>query len=220
MNEIAVLCRDVYYKKLIEFKYPNCIIIEEENDFAVSIKDGVEVIVSIRGSDDFEDWLDNLSFTSKKTKFGHIHSGMFDAYMEIRDSLVDAVTRTPFLRKLTICGHSKGGAMAQIFAVDIRGFLSCEIECITFASPRVGKSDFVKITKDSTVSFKRFTNRGDIVPFAIPWSFGYRHIGSPIKIGSMFKWGWGWSWRLLKRTKDIAKNHAMETYIKFLSDRT
>ena len=81
--------------------------------------------------------------------------------------------------QVRVTGHSLGGALATIAAMDIHDNLGIEnVHTITFASPRVGNHDFAQQWNDRLAeSSMRFVHENDIVPH-IPFpQLGYEHVG-------------------------------------------
>lgn len=83
------------------------------------------VVLSFRGSQDLENWIVNLQF-AKTVPYGDnkgkVHSGFYHGYLDMKPMLL------PYIRALMqrfgsaniLCtGHSLGGAMAQLAAVDL-----------------------------------------------------------------------------------------------------
>ncbi|MFM7248825.1 MAG: lipase family protein, partial [Planctomycetaceae bacterium] len=77
---------------------------------------GDEAVVAFRGSDDFGDWFANLDLAMDPT--GEVHRGFAAAYTSVQDQL-RAALRHRGVRQAWITGHSLGGAMAVIAALDL-----------------------------------------------------------------------------------------------------
>jgi len=76
----------------------------EQDDFS---------LVTIRGSDEARDWLQNLSCRPLNYKGFSVHSGYFHAAA----SLVAAEERLLARPRLCLCGHSAGGCIALLTAI-------------------------------------------------------------------------------------------------------
>ena len=79
----------------------------------------------------------------------NVHAGFQRVYMSVREdllALVEAVL-TKRRRKLRITGHSLGGALATLFALDaVTSLASPRDVCVTtFGSPRVGNRAFAAL---------------------------------------------------------------------------
>lgn len=185
-----------------------------------------EIIVVFRGTEptEIKDILADLNAfqTSSFDKNGDVHLGFKNALDEIWTSLEDWVSfRRINGRKLIICGHSLGGALATIASDRFNAD-----ECYTYGSPRVGDSKWVK---NFSVKHYRVVNNNDIVPKVPLWIMGYRHTCKPIymsytgKIVSMnfiqrFIDSVRGRFRALKKFQlfDSIYDHSMSEYIRFL----
>ncbi|MEQ8526066.1 lipase family protein [Gracilimonas sp.] len=130
-------------------------------------------------------------------------------------------------RKLSIIGHSLGGALAILFAVKLRymypSYVNANlIEIVTFGSPAIGGSSFYKYYDDLHSRTVRIVNGSDAVPFTPPlW---YRHVGKEIWLGERIKVeDLGWHRRLFYALNpfeifSIVGDHSIESYINRLAE--
>ena len=131
------------------------------------------IIISFRGTEpkEFSDVKADLNAWKGKSRTeGMVHKGFKGELDKLWADIKVALQRIGD-RKLYICGHSLGGAMATICASRLEGF---EPELYTYGSPRVGGRKFIK--SFLTSNRYRFRNNNDIVtrvPFEI---FGYKHV--------------------------------------------
>jgi hypothetical protein len=117
-----------------------------ENAFAVSTDDSV--ILAFRGTINVHDWLLDLDarFISRSGYPGKVHQGFYSATVGLRGKVENAITA---LRdngqQLIFTGHSLGGAMAVLSAID-NDWQPNEggLKLITFGQPRVGNGTFAK----------------------------------------------------------------------------
>jgi len=106
-------------------------------------------------------------------------------------------------KPLLITGHSLGGALAHLAALDVAlqvPELQPNLQLYTYASPRVGSPDWVKYFNQQVPNHYRVVNLADMVPM-MPLSklFGdYVHAGE--------------QWSFLSQQGDILPNHIVETY--------
>ncbi len=118
-----------------------------------------------------------------------MHEGFVSAYMSVQDQ-IHRFIRAHDLKKITITGHSLGGALATLCAIDIQltyqGAYALEI--FTFGSPKVGNPEFCDLFNKHIPRSHRFINGLDIVPsFPRPWQ-GYTHVETEYRLGSRFSW--------------------------------
>eukprot|EP00438_Fugacium_kawagutii_P012235 Skav216851 [mRNA] locus=scaffold1042:23138:30668:+ [translate_table: standard] len=86
---------------------------------------------------------------------------------------------------LRIAGHSLGGALATLAAVDLtqRGW---EVEgVVTFGSPKVGRESFKSLYQELGLHHRtvRFANQCDPVPWVPPTSWGFKHVVEEHSLG-------------------------------------
>lgn len=152
--------------------------------------------IIFRGSDGRGDWRDNFKFWQKEIPYDgtnpkiRVHAGFIKQYKKIRNEIHDIISINSLVRRTIITGHSLGGALATLCALDIQyNFPERDIICIPFGSPRVGNYYFVKSYNKRVKNTHRYVNGDDLVckvPLAI---FGYVHIATKIKIGKRKWWG-------------------------------
>lgn len=120
------------------------------------------------------------------------HDGFGDAHSRSAAAVLSAV-RTGISRygatKVTLTGHSLGGALATIatahLAVNLPSTIS--LRTITYGSPRVGNQEFVNFVNSRAV-MNRINNKDDIVPILPGRFLGYDHAEGEIHIVDSGAW--------------------------------
>ncbi len=152
---------------------------------------GSALSIVFRGSDSRKDWITDLTFFKKAIPYDNpaskirVHGGFINAYKapQIRGRLQRLIS--PQIRKVMICGHSYGAALAVLCAVDLQyNFPSKDYEVILFGCPRVGNRAFQRSYNQRVFKTLRVENGNDIVtkiPLAL---WGFRHVGIPVRIGA------------------------------------
>ena len=187
--------------KGFSFKSSQGIVIQHEN----------YVVAAFRGTDELVDWLDNIKVSPTKGPLGNVHSGFYNALLDIwgrpempesermwnciqkfreRDADPDYTELPKWLeglkkpkRSLWLTGHSLGGAMATLAAAWLSERKIPFSGAYTFGQPRVGDDDF-QIALDTKLikRFFRFQNNNDIVTRVPARLMGYEHVGRYIHI--------------------------------------
>lgn len=136
-----------------------------------------------------------------------IHEGFARAYLSVRDQLHSYI-REQGVTQVTTTGHSLGGALANLCAVDINyNFSQVAIEAYTFGAPKVGNSKFRDSFDRRVPNSYQFVQGMDIVPAIPRWWQGYQSIDTEFRIGSR------WSWNFISQR---FKDHAISRYIEVL----
>lgn len=148
-------------------------------------------VIAFRGSEEtgVADWITDLKISqqvfpykesgNKKIK---VHYGFIEAYQSVREAVLKGAKDTP-LKKIICTGHSLGGALATLAALDIQ--FNCpdkQVECYTYGSPKVGNKDFVESYNKRVPNTFRFVNGIDAVPQIPP--IAYEHVGKELKLES------------------------------------
>ena len=139
-----------------------------------------------------------------------IHRGFTAAYFSVRDQLHDYITGRR-ITAVTVTGHSLGGALATLCAVDLQyNFPNLtRLEIYTFGAPRVGNSGFSDAYNERVPRSYRFVNGMDIVP-ALPrwWQGRYAHVAQEVRIGQRIK---------LRFLRSRFKDHGIAEYLEALT---
>jgi len=104
--------------------------------------------------------------------------------------VVDALPGIAWKRpvtSLTIGGHSLGGALATLFAMDVAANAPAPFNTpivYTYASPRTGDLDFVTKYNELVSTTFRFVDNVDLVP-KLPGAPPYKHVTSQLLLDSL-----------------------------------
>lgn len=145
------------------------------------------VLISIRGTQTPAEWL--ADFTPVPVPFfespsmGLVHVGFAVFYRKVKTSIQAALKNIGSATRITVLGHSLGGAMAVLCAADIeRNIGKTNIDVCTFGGPRTGKIDFrIHFNKEISKCF-RVVNALDIVPHVPTVITGWNHVGVEIGV--------------------------------------
>jgi predicted lipase len=168
-----------------------------------------EIIVVIRGSDDFEDWKYNMKYSKIKTKYGKVHKGFWELSFVIYECFAKKIEDI-FGYKIIIIGHSLGATLGQLFALDIFGWAK-SIEIITAGSPRVFNRKASKYFNKHIKNHYRIVNGGDLITHLPPCFFGYKHTKNKIQIGYKGFFGGIIGW-LVKSIQEHYPNNYLKNY--------
>jgi triacylglycerol lipase len=190
----AVLSHATYLNRI---DYPNFTLTAKFDNAAtdtqglVGVAFGDTFMLGFRGSEETgtADWITDLKFILSTYPYApasaaemKVHYGFIQAYSSVRDAVL-SMTRDNSHRKVITTGHSLGGALAILAAMDIQQNIpGKEISCYTFGGPRVGDPTFAAAYEQLVPATYRFVNDADLIP-AIP-PRGYQHVGKLIHMGA------------------------------------
>lgn len=178
------------------------------------------VYLVFRGSEKGIDWINNFQFRQQIYPYGdesttdvRFHRGFMAAYFAVRDRLLKVVQAFP-QAPLTVTGHSLGGAIATIAALDVQYNITQHtgqaIGLYTFGAPRVGNSALVDSFSRRVPNSYRFVYGWDIVT-RVPRAWqGYEHVPELQSLGSR------WTWQVVSRR---FTDHNIDNYIAALAER-
>jgi triacylglycerol lipase len=137
-----------------------------------------------------------------------MHSGFVSAYFSVRDKIHDYV-KNHQLSSVVATGHSLGGALAVLCALDVQYNFSDKVavEAYTYGAPKVGNDAFRDSFNKRVPNSYRVVHGMDIVPEVPRWWQGYRQVDAEYRIGQRFSINF-----ISQRFKD----HAIARYIEVL----
>lgn len=175
--------------------------------------------IVFRGTEKSTDWINNFQMRKQIYPYGdesttdvRFHQGFMDAYFAIRKPLLEAIKQYPDY-SLTITGHSLGGAIATIAALDLQYNITQHtgqaIALYTFGAPRVGNPALINSFRQRVPRSYRFVYGWDIVTRTPRQWQGYDHVPELQRLGAL------WSWKVVSRR---IKDHEIVNYIEALED--
>ncbi|KAF1934258.1 alpha/beta-hydrolase [Didymella exigua CBS 183.55] len=138
------------------------------------------IMVSFRGSQSIDNWLTNLDFGLTATDICSgctAHSGFYQSWLDARDTVtpaVQAAVKKYPAYKVSVTGHSLGGAIAPFAAAQLRN-KGLAVALYTFGSPRVGGSALSSYISNQKGGNYRVTHWNDPVPRVPLLVMGYVH---------------------------------------------
>lgn len=186
-----------------------------------------DVAVAIRGTEGWLEWIHDADFLQVPCPFlagaGHTEDGFTAMYESLRTgatpgspTVVNALAK-PFpqpVGSVTICGHSLGGALATLLALDVAANTAFTDPAVySYGSPRTGDSLFAATFDQVVKNSWRVANRVDIVP-ALPPPLDYEHVLNPVELIPVRLVPWPPK-TLVKYT--VSCEHSLATYLYLLS---
>ena len=120
--------------------------------------------ITFRGSKKIFDWVKDFSISQKNIdKDTMIHSGFTYLYNEVKPQILDTIKDFDKSQNIVVSGHSLGGSIALITAVELLKEDFNNVVVYTMASPRVGNKELADIVNEKMVHY-RIVNDSDIIP--------------------------------------------------------
>ena len=141
-------------------------------------EDTVAAFIAFRGTTNGADWGTNSRLRMIPSSLGdgaRVHRGFAESWESVKDQVFEElVGLAP--ERITLTGHSLGGACAVIASTDIiAGFPGVPVDLITFGGPRCGNPAYSKAIAKNVSSCTRVVHDNDIVPSMPTVALGYAH---------------------------------------------
>ncbi|MFC5469839.1 lipase family protein [Cohnella suwonensis] len=187
--------------------------------FGFIIESDSHVVVAFRGTSSAQDWVADAMASQVKVKWasraGYAHRGFSRIYDSARGQVLETLEGLPPGKALNITGHSLGGGLATLCALDAAENSSFENPTTyTFGSPRVGNPAFARAFKERAGDNYRVNNRFDVVTHLPPQiyrlpkrdkTFYYEHVSKPETLAF--------------HNGSVSGNHVIGSYYAVLAER-
>jgi hypothetical protein len=194
-----------------------------------------DVVIAIRGTEGIYEWVHDANFLMVPCPFlsaaGHTDDGFTAMYLSMTTSttagspkLAPALSSIAWpqpVKSVTICGHSLGGALATLLALDVAANGGDPLSpfkqpaVYTYASPKTGGPVFVNMYNHVVPNTIRIANRMDLVP-KLPLPPLYEHVDTLVDLNPIVM---GVPPKLLVKF-ELACEHILTSYLHLLSLRT
>jgi hypothetical protein len=183
-----VRCAELVYEAPVEWEesasrlgFSKAVTMVEGSAKGVVLIAGDEAVIAFQGTDgadDIGDWFTNLDTIVADAPADPVHHGFYRAYRSLAPQLETILSRYA-IRHVWITGHSLGGAMAVLVALDLVRPGKVEVRGVmTFGQPLLLAPGFAaEANRLLAGRHLRFVNEDDIVPRVVP---GLRGGGSTV----------------------------------------
>ncbi|KGX90671.1 lipase family protein [Pontibacillus marinus] len=217
------LCRLTYvqYKKNGEFHIPKGFqlikqfkarSLHSQEWFGFILESPDSILIAFRGTQSDPDWVSDAQVFQRSYPYvpdsGLVHDGFLSIYESCRDEIMNVYETVPPYKKLYITGHSLGGALATLHALDARVNTDfTQVLMYNYGSPRVGDTTFKRTFRSFVPISIRFVNFYDLVPklpppiiksFLLKKTIYYNHVPTPMKFAI--------------QKESVLENHSLNTY--------
>lgn len=169
---------------------PTVSLVDCEECQAYAWVSGAAAHLVFRGTDDALDMLSNVDTRQVDFLGARVHRGFLSRYQAVRAKIAHFLGAHAF-DSLLVTGHSMGGALASLAALDLAHALppSVRVACVTFGSPRVGDARFAALFADRLgVDHWRVFHDQDPVPM-VPMGPFYQHVaGHALRVRPTGEW--------------------------------
>ena len=174
-----------------------------------TLKSSANNIIVIRGTQELEEWIANLNakqiyYQTNNPEAGKVHQGFYNLYFNGSDKIGTQIEQLDPTIPCYITGHSLGGAMAVLAAIDLAlnySNLKEQIRMYNYAPPRVGDPTFAKFYSELVPNSYRVVNQADSTWLLPPTQLNnatYLHVGQ--------------TWSFINQTGDLSPNHQLGAY--------
>jgi len=152
---------------------------KEEFEFSYALKDD-ELILMMPGTRPvcgIDLWFDfNTDADMELVETNHfgqiisIHKGFLTRYLSMHKSIAELIANQK-PEKIRIIGHSMGGALAILAAIEFKAMNQSEerkISCFTLAAPIIGDQRFSKLFEEANIDITRLARADDFLPKLAP----------------------------------------------------
>ncbi len=159
---------------------------------AIVVRNDTEVVVAFRGTQrNYADIITDLKFKREPAVMMQgkdcvpVHRGFLAQWRAIKEDLhiVVSAAMADHHTPLKVTGHSLGGALAVLAAID----WNWVEDCITFGAPRVGCDEIKQAIRRNSILHRRYVYGADIVPIVPLLAMGYRHDCRPIYLTRKYR---------------------------------
>ena len=192
---VTLACGASYYKQTHSQK--DLEMFKGDHSIFITKKEGV-TIIAVRGTDELDDWL-GTNFKLFHHVYGDnpdalVHAGFLEVFTKFKSIIING----DWGDNIVFCGHSMGGAVASILALEYKlVHPGKNVVLYTAAAPCVGNQGFNNLLV-KTIGKRNIYNRRNILDV-----FNYLPIG--------------WGYRMLPGTTwwfaSILQPHHINTYI-------
>ncbi len=149
-------------------------------DFGFVARRGAELVVALRGTDSLPDLISDAEVEHALPPFAagsaRCDAGAVRLYASIQKRVREIVAQAG-AQPLRVVGHSLGGAVAALLALDLSSGRGAPLSLYSFGSIRAGDWRFWDRFRRAPIEAWRIVNRRDLVPHWPPVWLGYKHVG-------------------------------------------
>ncbi|KAI0348027.1 alpha/beta-hydrolase [Trametopsis cervina] len=160
-----------------------------------------QLVVAFSGTANTKQSLYDIRFRKLRHPAGKgctVHSGFWKIYKGVKRRALEGIEkgkREHEVKELVITGHSLGGAISSLLALDLltgadvpRTLIQgIKLKIVGFGSPRAGNAGLVRVWRDAVAERRREEGEDSVVEYLVkayrdgvpslpPASFGYRHF--------------------------------------------
>ncbi|MFC4599540.1 lipase family protein [Cohnella hongkongensis] len=187
--------------------------------FGFVLQSDTHAIVAFRGTSTTSDWVSDALASQIKPKFvknaGRAHRGFTELYSSARSDVLACLERVSSDKTLCVTGHSLGGALATLCALDVSAGTKFRQPVVyTYGAPRVGDPAFVKAYESRVERSFRVHNAFDPVTYLPPLTLTLPKSGRTYDYKHARR-----SERLVFHHGSVPGNHAISGYYSELARR-
>lgn len=177
--ETAYQTREQMAASIMKLGFSRHEVVKEDSARGVVMIKGDEAVIAFEGTngvDDLGDWFANIDTSRAQIPEGAVHGGFLRHYRRVADQ-VRTILAVNKVSHVWITGHSLGGAMAVLCALDLEHRGEVVVRGVmTFGQPLLLVPACARVANETLAGrHLRFINEADVVPCVAP---GFRGGGS------------------------------------------
>jgi triacylglycerol lipase len=185
--------------------------------FGYLIESDDTIVIAFRGTTSTADTISDLIAQQMPYPWisngGSTHRGFTEIYSTARMQIIDILSKCDSSKKLIITGHSLGGALATLCALDLAYNTKFAPPIVyTYGAPRVGDPTFAAAYNQKIAFNHRVVIESDLIPLIPPPLY---KIPSHPKVFHYLHVKGGFLLHFL--TDSLSKNHALNNYFTVLA---
>ena len=142
------------------------------------IGDNTLIAIIIKGTSGDYEWVSNFNIGEGAT----VHEGFKKARNIVSNGVKEYVKNIKGTKKIWITGHSRGAAVANLYAKDLnKSYGKANVYAYTFATPRV---DMDGSNSSNFDNIHNYINPGDFITEVAPKDWGFNRYGKDISISA------------------------------------
>lgn len=150
-------------------------LVDRDTDTRVFIQDTIIAFAGTKSKENVvtDAKIADVSFGVCGNSKTRVHAGFFKAWSTVRTQIFQHISTLPPAETIVFTGHSLGGSLACLAALDATCTLGKKVKVVTFGAPQVGDELFADAFNAKVIESTRVVNPVDPVPKSLSSQFAH-----------------------------------------------